>query len=191
MTTFQPPEATAFGNVASGTVREVNTTDGYYTLDTGGTTAADVLVKYVSGDTFTYSSGAFTAAPISMAQFAAFLSVGDTVDPGVYNPGATTHDIVTDIPAAPTGVAANYRSTTSDVRVTWTKVANPDQQDYQVERATVTSGVVGAYSVVGTVLSTSPAVYDDATVSGGTTYSYRVKARNSTPTAGPARTPFR
>ena len=182
---YQPPEATTFQDVAAGTVVDVNTTDGYYTLNTGGTAAPDVLVKYQTGDTFTYTSGGLNT-PITMTQFETYLSKGDTVDPGAYNPGSTNHNITDDIPNAPTNVAANFRSTTNDVRVTWTKVANPDVQDYQVERATVTNGTVGTYAVVGTVAGNATAQYDDATVTGGNTYSYRVKARNSTPTAGPA-----
>ena len=83
-------------------------------------------------------------------------------------------------------MAANYRATTTDVRVTWTKVANPDQDDYRVQRATVTAGVVGTYGTLADVDAANPAVYDDAAITGGTTYSYRVLTVNNNGDASPA-----
>ncbi|MEP7009399.1 MAG: M12 family metallo-peptidase [Acidobacteriota bacterium] len=74
-------------------------------------------------------------------------------------------------PAAPTGVSATDGAYTDRVRITWSTVSGTT---YSVFRATSTSGA--KTSIATSLTSTN---FDDASVIGGTTYYYWVKASNS------------
>ncbi len=184
---WTPAEATAFSNPA-GKVITVDTANNSFTLDTNADGTPDVTVKYASGDTFTYTSGAFNQT-ISMSQFAAWLSgqtstvTGDSVTVTGYNPGASQIDLTNDVPAAPTGVTATYNSTNKNVVVSFTPPTNPDVANYYLNRAPVSSsGTVGTYTQVATgsaaTLKAAGYKFTDAPAAAGT-YSYVVLADNA------------
>ena len=78
-----------------------------------------------------------TPITISMAQFEAFLSAGDTVDPSTYNPGAMTHVITADVANAPAGVEATVTDLDDD----------DAQDDVTVTWQAATGGLVTSYDV--------------------------------------------
>ncbi|MFA9446083.1 S-layer homology domain-containing protein [Egicoccus sp. AB-alg6-2] len=102
--TWIPTEA-EIGSDHDGEVTTIDAANNWYMLDTDGDGRADVVITYVAGDTFRYNG-----ASISLAQFEAWASAGDTIQVTDYNPGgaepgdATIHDIVEDVTAAPANV---------------------------------------------------------------------------------------
>jgi fibronectin type 3 domain-containing protein len=76
------------------------------------------------------------------------------------------------VPNSPTGLAAIAVSSTQ-VNLTWVDNAT-NETSYSVERATG----AGAFAVIAS-LAANATTYQDATVLGGTTYSYRIRAANT------------
>jgi hypothetical protein len=77
-----------------------------------------------------------------------------------------------DTPAPPSGLAATAVSSTR-VDLTWTD-ASTDEDSFSIERAT--SGT--AFAAIGTTPANTP-TFSDTTAAPGTSYSYRVRARNT------------
>jgi hypothetical protein len=179
--TWRLPEPTIATNLPVGTVREVNLASSYYTLDVHGTSHPEFLIRFPSGDTFGYTAANGGPGSITRANFTAWLSVGDRVDPGAYRPGQTHHVITGDVPNAPMNVAASSAGGT-EVRVTFTKPSNPvaslSTSSYRLQRAPVTGGVVGTYLEVASITGEKPAVFTNTPPAG--TWAYRVVARSVT-----------
>ncbi len=120
--------------------------------------------------------------PITRAQFDAWLSPGDRVNPSAYDPGRMTHEITGDVPAAPTGVTATVQSD-GRVRVTFAKPSNPIADDrassYRLQRAPVTGGSVGTFAEVAARTADLTAEFLDTPTATGT-FAYRVIARSVT-----------
>ncbi len=74
-------------------------------------------------------------------------------------------------PAVPT-IGTATATAPNQIQVTWT--ASPGAESYDVLRAEGTCASPGAFSVIGNNVAASP--FTDTTVSGGTTYAYRVNA---------------
>ena len=110
----------------------------------------------------------------------------------------STSDNDVDVPAAPTGLTATGSAAGSgaSVALSWTAVPNQNvsqdtqtgtaagvRAEYDIYRATVTGGVVGAYAYIGhsTITSGSPpaTTFTDTTAAGTTSYSYVVVAVSS------------
>jgi hypothetical protein len=190
------------------------TTGDYYLYVQTVSPSTDTFVGCVDDDfsecyTFTYGvdgsfyyydddgAGVYEDAPLSETNFALYLSgatppfVDDPVVQGdqIYveyngatNPAYWYYD--DDVPAAPTAVTATNAAGT--VTITWTAPSNPDVLCYEIERATVTSGVVGAFSDIATSSVCGTEVDGDTTVAPlttttdtpptGATYEYEVAA---------------
>ncbi len=181
------PEPAHNQNLDTGTVREVNAGAGWYTLDTGGSSAADWLIRFSTSDRFAYEASnepvAGSPGPITRAQFSTWLSPGDRVNPSAYVSGDTRHTIVGDVPAAPSAAAEVRPDGT--VRITWGKPSNPVADDrassYRIERAPTSGSTAGQYKEVGSRSGDQAAEFVDAPGKGG--WSYRVVARSVTGTS--------
>jgi hypothetical protein len=186
--TWAPTEATAFSTV-SGVVTAIDAASSTVWLDTTPTPdgVADVSVKWAAGDRYSYDSGS-TTSDVSSAQFQSWLSVGDTLGVQGYNPGSSQLVILNDVPNAPTNVAASYVSTAGNVSVAFTMPTNPDVVGYDLQRATVTNGVVGSFATVTTLSSAQAATagYKFTNVPSAGTFAYQVLAANSNGDKSPA-----
>lgn len=181
-----PAEPATGTNLGVGTVRDVNITAGWYTLDTGGSTAADHLLRFTGTDAYAYTASAEPKAgspgPITHTQFQTWLSAGDRIDPGAYDPGKSAHVVTGDVPSAPSSIAAVVQQD-GKVKITFTKPTNPVADDvassYRLERAPVSGSTVGTFAEVRFQAANLVAEFLDTPTAAGT-YVYRVFARSVT-----------
>ncbi len=174
----------ATGNPSNLTVTSVNpannTFQATYT-DATGNNQAGTFSYGSAGSTYTYVNG----LPMSESQFAADLGKNDVLSVAYNANGPSNWTYQTDVPAAPTSVAATYdasaNSGAGDVVITWKDVPNGDVTGYKVTRYTVTNGKVDASSATdvagawNTSASASKATDSPAPAPG--TYEYTVTAK--------------
>ena len=182
--------ADQFSAIYSGTITP--TASGFYTFDLtvddvgvlfigGGDTFGQQLVSdntfdgsiaLTAGQTYQFvflASENFGAATFNLQWIRPGGSAAEPVPASVFN------SQMAPVTAAPTGVGATA-TTPNLVTVSFTDNA-PNEVKLQLERATVTGGTAGAYSVVAEDVPNSFQLLD-ATVNPSTTYSYRVRAFN-------------
>lgn len=197
--TFTPPAA-ATGHYGTASVVSVDTANGTLTADTNGATAGGVMVFTYSGsNTYFYMNG----VQLTAAQFASFVSgalanggangsavAGDTLDIAYNASGPSTFTFTTDVPAAPTSLAATFQAAVAtgtnahpdQVALSWTAPPNFDVASYNIYRASITNGTVGAYTKIDTSNTTT---YNDTNPTAGATYSYEVTAVSNNGDEGP------
>ena len=176
-------------DVPVGTVRQASPASGFYTLDTTGDGVADYTLRLYAGDTFRYTAANGGPGTISSTQFGTWLSVGDRVDPGVYDPGNTWHTIVGDIPLTPSSVNASTSSGTVTLTVgkPSSPVASISSSTYRLQRALVSGGTIGSYTEIASVAANLSTISFTDTPGTGT-WAYRVLVRSLTgdsPTTSP------
>lgn len=185
-TTWALGEPALDSNPPLGTVRDVDPAGGWYTLDVTGGPAPDVLVRMAGGDSYAYTASRGGPGAVTRAEFLAWLSPGDRVDPGTYRPGRTSHTIAGDVPAAPTGVAAGMDG--RDVVITFVKPTNPVADDaasrFVLQRAAVTGGSTGTFRDLVTRSGDQDARFSDRPPAG--TFAYRIVARSVTGDSPPS-----
>ena len=97
-----------------------------------------------------------------------------TATDGAGNPFSVQRSFtISNPPNAPTGLSATVLSTTS-VRLNWTDASSNETQ-FEVQRRTLPSG---AFAAIATTAANA-VTYTDATASPGTSYEYRVAAKNA------------
>lgn len=150
-------------------------------------TAAGRTHRYTAADTFRYSSGLASPQAVAIDAFATYVGAGDTLEITTKTGAPTAYRIVTDIPAAPGGVQAvradvDGDGSADDVRVTWTRPANPDlraTRTYTVQRAAVAAnGSVGSFGTIATVDGPGALAVGDLNAPVGT-HRYRILAASS------------
>jgi len=99
--------------------------------------------------------------------------------------GAANFGGITAPPPSPTRLNAEVLSST-EVAISWVDPSSGTDAaaDFYVERATVTGGTVGSYSVVGSLMA-GTLMFDDTTVTANTTYNYFVISANAQGASNP------
>ncbi|MBK8050345.1 MAG: multicopper oxidase domain-containing protein [Anaerolineales bacterium] len=140
-------------------------------LVTGGVPEAFTVLATLGLDVAAYSDTAVTPGMSYAYRVVAFNGFGDSMPSNVAT--ATTP---VPVPATPGGLIATVQSATQ-VNLAWTDNAT-DETGYRVERAVVTGGVPGAFTVVAT-LGANAAAYNDTTATPSTVLAYQVIAFNN------------
>lgn len=165
-------------------------------------TVGSKTFRWKATDSFAYNSGLAAVTTLSLAQFEAMVSVGDTVAATMAASGSR-FTIVRDIPAAPTGLTATPVDLNGDlapdtVRVRWNRPANIDiarDRAYVIQGSTLaeSTGTDAPASAlwadwVQVAQSTAPGVTTVDVVLPAGTHRLRALARNG---AGDVSVPIR
>jgi hypothetical protein len=171
------------GTYTSEVVSSINSTNSTYQAGTGTPGGPFTFSYNTPGSSYSYAANTTTGTfPQSEAAFAADLTPGTVITSGYNTAGPSTFTVTVNPPASPTGLTAAYSATAGGNVLNWTAPAQPSVASYTVSRATVTGGVVGAYSNIATGITAL--TYTDTTGTAGLTYSYEVTAVGATGTGG-------
>jgi hypothetical protein len=179
------------------TVLGVNPTANTFQASVGGgpNGAGNFTFNYnTPGSTYGYNATG-SPFPINEAQFASYISAGDTLNaPLLYNSAGPTNTftMLKDVPATPGSLTAAFSAagTTAQpqpgVVLTWTLPPNPDVSTggtIEIESALVTGGVVGAFNPVAGAGALAPnlTTFNDTSENGfpGSTFAYEILANGS------------
>jgi len=156
-------------------VNILTTTMGSSYATVNGTSFASPIVAGLAALVFSVNPN-FTPNDVEQIIKATAKDLGAAGKDNVFGYGLVQADLAVALAGfgllAPSGLSAQI-SNTNNVVLRWTDNAN-NETGYTVERATVSSGVTGAYAVIATLAANSSTCTDSSLAAGA--YAYRVQA---------------
>jgi alpha-tubulin suppressor-like RCC1 family protein len=147
--------------------------DGFRVYRGADSSTVTTIVATMGAGTTSYSNTGLAAATTYYYKVAAYNSAGESAASNVAN--ATTNSPPVTVPATPSNLQATAASSTN-INLAWTD-ASSNEDGFRVYRGTGSSPA--NFTQVGVNLGADVTTFADTTVSGSTTYVYRVVAFNS------------
>ncbi len=151
---------------------DTSVTETGFKIERGATAAGPfALIFTTAANINSYSDSSLAASTTYYYRIASYNNVGSSANTSVAS--AMTQATATEVPAAPSGLAAAASSTTQ-INLTWSDNST-NESGFKIERG---SSVAGPFNLIFTAAAASTS-YSDTALTSATTYYYRIYSFNS------------